>query len=115
MAITITLEACLKLLDVSARELSRRCGVHRDTIGKYRHNTVRIVDLNILEAFAVALDVRLKDLLSDSAPDLSPHGQTRRPGVHLPLPDGTVCPTPADQMSVHDLEQWLSMWYAAWE
>lgn len=63
--IRLTLEAALKRADMSGRELERSTGVHRDTIGKYRHNTVRTVSLDILEAFCEALGCQLADLLTD--------------------------------------------------
>ena len=47
--IRITLEAALRHVGMSGRELERRTGVHRDTIGKHRHNEVRIISLDILE------------------------------------------------------------------
>ena len=63
--IHITLEAALQHADMSGRELERRTGVHRDTIGKYRRNAIRIISLDILERFRDALGCSLADVLTD--------------------------------------------------
>src|SRR5262245_3879444 len=62
--IHLTLEAVLQHADMSGRELARRTGIHRDTIGKYRHNAVRIISLDIFERFCDALGCTFTDLLA---------------------------------------------------
>jgi DNA-binding Xre family transcriptional regulator len=64
LRIRLTLEAALQHADMSGRELERRSGVHRDTIGKYRHNAARIVSLDILERFCDALGCTFTAMLA---------------------------------------------------
>ena len=65
MPIQITLEAALQHADMSARELARRVGCHRDTVMQYRHGRVRMINLDLVEAFCAALGCQLTDVLTD--------------------------------------------------
>ena len=55
MSVRITLDDVLRRNDMSRRELSRRTGVHRDTVCKYAGNRVRIISLDLLEAVCAEL------------------------------------------------------------
>src|SRR5215467_4951606 len=78
MPIQITLDDVLRRKDMSRRELSRRTGVHRDTVCKYAGNRVRIISLDLLEAVCAELQCGLNDLLTDQPEPTAP-----RPGVTL--------------------------------
>ena len=110
--IRITLEAALKRADMSGRELERLIRIHRDTIGKYRHNAVRMVSLNVLEHLCGGLGCQLTDLFTDMI--IAPHGQPRQ-GIRPPLPDGTPCPKSREHMSSTDFDTWIELWFDAWE
>jgi len=103
--IRLSLEAALQHANMSGRELERRTGVHRDTIGKYRHNTVRLVSLDILESICDALGCGLSDLLSDQPePDMSrPHA----PAETVQRSPGTPSHTSIHEMTTAEFERWL--------
>lgn len=90
--IRITLEAALKCANMSGRELERRTSVHRDTIGKYRHNAVRIVSLDMLERFCAALGCELSDLLTDQPTTTVPQSSKRLAPVVQPTPVAPASP-----------------------
>jgi len=134
MPIRITLEAALKRADMSARELARRVGAHRDTIGKYRHNAVRMISLDLVESFCCALGCSLGDVLTDQPATAQPSPaiplpttttapQARpQPAVNghpaaarLSLPDGRVSRLPLAEMSEQAFDTWLDAWVSAYD
>ena len=77
--ISIMLDQVMQEKDVSARELHRRCGVHRSTIQKWRHNETKVLRLSILERLTAALHVPITDVLRET-----PHTHTHT-HIHVPL------------------------------
>ena|SRR5215831_4776585 len=105
MPIQITLDDVLRRNDMSRRELSRRTGVHRDTVCKYAGNRVRLVSLDLLEAFCTVLHCGLSDLLSDTPePDMPrPHA----PAETVQCSPGTRTHTSIHEMTTAEFERWL--------
>src|SRR5262249_8043490 len=90
MPVRITLEEALKRADMSARELSKRSGAHRDTVSKYRHNAVRIINLDLIEAFCEVLHCRVHDILSDQPTPAAQPGE--RPATTVARPNARPAP-----------------------
>ena len=81
--ISIMLDQVMQEKDVSARELHRRCGVHRSTIQKWRHNETKVLRLSMLERLTAALHVPITDVLRET-PQTHIHVPLNVP-LHVPL------------------------------
>ena len=105
MPIQITLDDVLRCKDMSCRGLSRRTGVHRDTVCKYAGNRVRIVSLGVLAAFCATLHCSLSDLLSDTPePDMP---RSHAPAETIQRLPGTRTHTSIHEMTPAEFERWL--------
>jgi DNA-binding Xre family transcriptional regulator len=128
MPLRLSVNDAMARANCSARELARRIGAHVDTVSRYRHDAIRTVSLDLLEAMCAALNCHLTDLVHEDAPG-SPHRTgTRPPAAPRAVPPPPAPPPPPrtptfpDGTPIHPLSTWSwddlrafrNAWSTAW-